>query len=88
MFTEKWYKDIIAEASKNGVTRILLSQDGPVKVSSGKEISYRISSYTVIGYISTVVLLFPISVIIISKKLIRQSSFSEKLQQKKGQKVA
>lgn len=88
MFTEKWYKDIITEASKNGVTRILLSQGGPSRVVPGEGKSKQISSYTVIGYIGTLVLLFPIAGILISKKLIIQSSFSEKLQQKKGQKVA
>lgn len=88
MFTEKWYKDIITEASKNGVTRILLSQEGPSRVVRGEGKTKHISSYTVIGYIGTLVLLFPIAGILISKKLINQSSFSEKLQQKKGQKVA
>jgi hypothetical protein len=88
MFTENWYEDIITTASKSGVTRILLSQGGPTRIARGEGNSYHISGYTVTTYIGTLVFMFPIAGIIISKKLISESSFREKLQQKKGQKVA
>lgn len=88
MFTDEWYKDIIAFAYNNGVPRLLLEQGRPVQVHIGTLEPFRISTYAIFGHIGVMLILVPVVFFIVSRKVISQGFLIEKHQLKKGQKVA
>jgi len=88
MFTEEWYEDIISDASKSGVSRLLCAQGGPVQTAYRKNNTFRIPTHTLLGYIIVFLMVCPVVYSIVSKHMSRQSFGFEKHQHKKGQKVA
>jgi len=88
MFTEKWYEDIISDASKSGVSRLLFAQNGSVQIAQRKINTFRIPTHTILGYIALFLVIGPVVYFYVSRKMNRQKFSFDKYQQKKGQKVA
>jgi len=88
IFTDDWYTDIITDASKNGVSRLLYAQNQPVSTAHRKIDTFRIPTHTFLGYVAIFLLGGPIVYSIIAVRKNKKGFAFEKNQHRKGQKVA
>ncbi|MFP4617946.1 MAG: hypothetical protein ACLFMZ_03805 [Spirochaetaceae bacterium] len=88
MFTDDWYEDIIVEAYSGGVTRLLLSQDGPVKVLKQKVRLLPITEDTLLSHMGIYAVVFLFFVFIRNRKRTQKFISKENIVMRKGRKVA
>jgi len=88
LFTDKWYADIIEAASEGGVPALLLAQGSLVAVENGEVKPSRLSARLVWAYVGLCALIVPLVVYMSMRNGNVKNISIQKLQQRKGQKVA
>jgi hypothetical protein len=88
MFTDQWYEDIIGEAKKSGVTRLLLSQKGPTRVRKERLSLLHAPQHTRWGHTGSY-LLAPIIIILLQGRRNNVRSIPKEITvMRRGRKVA